>query len=167
MRTRWVITKVDSSGLRVLAVANQGRNHYDTELEAKTALDAIMKGTDHKTLQMVWGDLTKVGILDVECHDHGDAVGTVYGFDKDYPLPQLALENNITLYAASMGKVFRVRWICRSDEEANLVMARNRDVGLIATDKNGLLYLAELYGAVAPSAIMADIRSKNSTGGNS
>lgn len=76
------------------------------------------------------------------------------------PLPQLVLENNITLYAASMGKIFRVRWICRTDDEANTVMERNPGVGLIAQDQNGLLYMAELYGPVCPSAIMEDIRRK-------
>lgn len=76
------------------------------------------------------------------------------------PLPQLVLENNVTLYAASMGKIFRVRWICRTDDEANAVMERNPGVGLIAQDQNGLLYLAELYGSVCPSVILADIKTK-------
>lgn len=70
------------------------------------------------------------------------------------PLQQLALENSVSLYAVSMGKVFRVRGICQSDAEANAVMERNRDIGLLAKDQNGLCYLADLR-SVAPSEILA------------
>lgn len=66
----------------------------------------------------------------------------------------------IDLYCASMGKIFRVTHVCRDADEANRVMEKNDRVTLIAEDKAGLCYLAEKYGAVCPSAIMADVMSE-------
>ena len=70
------------------------------------------------------------------------------------------LTDGIRIYACSMGKVFRVTHVCRNDEEANKVMAQDRDTTCIATDNNGLVYLAEAYGSIAPSKIMEDMASK-------
>jgi hypothetical protein len=73
---------------------------------------------------------------------------------------KLNLTNDIGLYAASMGKIFRVTHICDTIEEANAIMEKNRDIGLISQDKRGHLFLAELYGSVCPSVIMEDIRRR-------
>lgn len=70
----------------------------------------------------------------------------------------LDLENNIGFYAASMGKIFRVTHIVDTDDEANAIMERNRDIGLISKDKHGHLFLAELHGSVCPSAILNDMK---------
>lgn len=80
---RFVITKVDKAGLRVLAVGNQGRNHHDTRKSAEMALKAMLSNNSEDTLKSVFGDLSKMKVLEVECYDHGDAIGTVYGFDGE------------------------------------------------------------------------------------
>jgi hypothetical protein len=71
-------------------------------------------------------------------------------------MPQTKLTNGIDLYCCSMRKVFRVTHVCRSMEEANAIMEKRKDIGCIAEDNNGLVYLAEHYGAIAPSAILKD-----------
>ena len=72
------------------------------------------------------------------------------------------LTNGIVLYAASMGRVFRVTHICPDTESANAVMAKDHDTVSIAEDNNGFVYLAEAYGSIAPSAILHDLQSKKS-----
>lgn len=69
----------------------------------------------------------------------------------------LKLDNpEMKVYVASMGKIFRVTAIARSDEEANRICERDRNSAVIACDKSGLVYLAEQYGSVCPSAILND-----------
>jgi len=68
------------------------------------------------------------------------------------------LTDGIRLYACSMGKVFRVTHVCANDADANEECRKNKDVGCIAVDKNGFVYLAKLYGSIAPSAILDDAR---------
>lgn len=72
-------------------------------------------------------------------------------------MPKAAFTNPIGLYAATMGKIFRVTHVCDTAEEANEECRRNPDTGLIMLDEAGRHYLAELYGAVCPSAIMVDL----------
>ena len=74
----------------------------------------------------------------------------------------LTLENGTgcTFYAASMGKLFSVRYIADTDEEANQFMERNNDTGLTAQDNKGRLYIANLYGSVCPSAVLEAHRDK-------
>jgi len=74
----------------------------------------------------------------------------------------LTLKNGsgCTFYAASMGKLFSVRYIADTDEEANQFMERNKDTGLIAQDNKGRLYIADLYGSVCPSAVLEAHRDK-------
>ena len=69
------------------------------------------------------------------------------------------LNNNISLYCCSMGKVFRVTHVCTDADESNATMAANPDTTLIAIDNNGLHYLALMHGAIAPSAILTDHQS--------
>lgn len=72
-------------------------------------------------------------------------------------MAKTAFNNPIGLYAASMGKIFRVTHICDTQEEANEECRKRSDIGLIMSDDAGRHYLAELYGSVCPSAIMADL----------
>jgi hypothetical protein len=65
---------------------------------------------------------------------------------------------DMRLYCASMGKLFRVTAVCKSDAEANQIMARDSDQALIATDCNGLNYLANQYGSTCPSAVVEDLK---------
>lgn len=59
---------------------------------------------------------------------------------------------NFKLFAASMGKIFRVTAICSNIADANAVMERHKDWALISEDKeSGLLFIAEQYGHKIPS----------------
>lgn len=72
----------------------------------------------------------------------------------------LKLDNpHMRIYVASMGKIFRVTAIARSDEEANRICANDRDSAVVACDKSGLVYIAEQYGSVCPSAILDDLKT--------
>lgn len=62
------------------------------------------------------------------------------------------------VYIASMGKMFRVTAIARSMDEANKIMERDSKQTVIAEDRTGLIYLAEQYGTVCPSAIIQDMK---------
>jgi len=64
----------------------------------------------------------------------------------------------IQLYAASMGKIFRVTHVCQTTDEANKAMEQDSSIGMIAEDQQGRIYLAELYGPVCPSAILDNYR---------
>ena len=69
----------------------------------------------------------------------------------------LKLNNpNMLVCVASMGKMFKVAVICKTDEEANEICRKNKDIGVIATDCNGLIYLAELYGKTIKSQVVKD-----------
>jgi hypothetical protein len=73
------------------------------------------------------------------------------------------LSNGIALYAASMGKLFRVTHICLDGAQANQAMSQDNSIALIAEDRNGLCYLAKTYGNVAPSAILDDLKQDRPT----
>lgn len=74
------------------------------------------------------------------------------------------LQDGIQLYAASMGKIFRVTHVLPDMDAANKAMAQDRNIALIAEDNNGLCYLAEQYGVVCPSAILDDVRRHSRMG---
>lgn len=78
--TRFAITKMGKDGLRTLACANQGRNHFDTEEQAEAMLYAILRNPTNslETLRHVYGDLSKMQVRPVECYEHGDAVGVYF-----------------------------------------------------------------------------------------
>ena len=62
--------------------------------------------------------------------------------------------NTIQIYCKSMGKVFRVREIVTTAEEANAYCQRHTDVGVIANDaKSGLIFLADINGLTVPSSV--------------
>ncbi len=66
------------------------------------------------------------------------------------------LTDGVKVYCKSMGKVFRVRHIAKSEEEANDFCARHSDCGAIAEDKNGLVYIAELYALTIRSDLLPE-----------
>lgn len=82
MKTRYVITKVEKSGLRVLAVANQGRCHFDEQEKADAHLRAILSNNSSDTLKSVFGDVSKMKVIAAPCYDHGDCMHTVFGGAK-------------------------------------------------------------------------------------
>ncbi len=73
---------------------------------------------------------------------------------------RIKLSDPMKIYMASMGKVFRITHICLDMDEANSVLEKNKDIACIAEDNNGLVYLAEQYGSIAPSEILNDLRKK-------
>lgn len=68
---------------------------------------------------------------------------------------------NVRIYCASMGKLFRATAIARSAEEANAISERDSKQLVIAESRDGLVFLAEQYGAVCPSAVLADVDRAN------
>jgi len=55
-----------------------------------------------------------------------------------------------------MGKVFRVSHIAKTVNEANEFMRKNKDCGMIAEDKSGLIYIAEHYALTISSSLLPD-----------
>lgn len=76
---RFAITHLQKDGLRALAFANQGRNHYDTKEQADTALEA-MRASLQSTLGMV-----ALEVRPVDCYEHGDAKGIYFPMEL-YPV---------------------------------------------------------------------------------
>jgi hypothetical protein len=69
----------------------------------------------------------------------------------------LKLNNpDMAVYVKSMGKLFRVTAICKSDAEANQICERDSSQTVIASDCNGLVYLAGQYSAVCPSVLIQE-----------
>ena len=69
----------------------------------------------------------------------------------------LKLNNpEMSVYVKSMGKFFRVTAICKSDAEANRILELDSSQTVIASDCNGLVYLAGQYESVYPSALIND-----------
>ena len=66
------------------------------------------------------------------------------------------ITNNLSIFCKSMGKIFKIRHIARTDEEANTYCERNSDVGVIVEDNNGLIYIADLYQIKVNSNILPD-----------
>lgn len=72
----------------------------------------------------------------------------------------LKLNNpEMKLFVASMGKLFQVTAIATSDEEANEHCAKNDREGVIACDKYGLIYIADIYGRKCPSELIETERA--------
>lgn len=60
-------------GTRVLAFANQGRNHHDTREQAEQYLRDVQQNNSPERLKEFKLDLARVD--EIECYHHGDAVG--------------------------------------------------------------------------------------------
>lgn len=74
--TRFALTKINEHGLRVLAHANQARNHFDTREKAQASLDAFKAATG--THSWVHGDNSNLRIDEVDCFENGDAINAVF-----------------------------------------------------------------------------------------
>ena len=65
---------------------------------------------------------------------------------------------NIQVYCKSMGKIFPVTYIAKTDNEANKYLEKKKDEGVIATDKNGLVYIASYYAVTVPSSVLPNFK---------
>lgn len=68
----------------------------------------------------------------------------------------MRLTDDIKIYCKSMGKIFRVSHIAKTIEEANKFTESHTDTGVIAEDKNGLIYIAEIYSITVKSNLLPD-----------
>lgn len=75
MRTMYAITHVNKHGLRTLTQANQGRNHFAIpELAALALCNFVNNGRLYEHIGETLENTT-LAVSEVECYDHGDAVG--------------------------------------------------------------------------------------------
>ena len=79
MKTGWVITHIDERGLRIMMYPHTASNVCGTVEEADQKLADMLEKTDELTLRMIFGDITKIMIKEIECHDSGDPKRTVFG----------------------------------------------------------------------------------------
>ena len=61
----------------------------------------------------------------------------------------------ISLYCKSMGKIFKVWHVAKTEDDANIFMEKNRDTGVIAVN-DGLIYIADIYGITVSSKVLPD-----------
>ena len=67
------------------------------------------------------------------------------------------MQNDLKLYAASMGKVFRVTHIATSVDEANTYCEKHPDSGVIAEDtQKGIIFVAHRYSTKLSSKVLED-----------
>lgn len=66
--TRWVITRIDRNGDRILAEPRQGRYTYATEEEAQATLDAMRANSSADTLRSVFGDVSRMAVRPCPCY---------------------------------------------------------------------------------------------------
>jgi hypothetical protein len=75
---RYVLSRIDKDGLRVMVYAQQGRHTYATKEEAQVLLDAFLKNNTQERLIEVFGEHT-IGTFEVsaiECYPgHFDPIG--------------------------------------------------------------------------------------------
>jgi hypothetical protein len=81
-----------------------------------------------------------------------------YGFNGmfRFNLDTVQLNADMKIYCKSMGKLFRVTAICRTDDEANRIMQRDNTQGVIACTKDGISILANRYETKVPSGAIPD-----------
>jgi len=92
--TRYAITKVNKDGLIVLASANQGRNHFDTEEQATKHLALLRANNSNDNLKyFADGHPEKLAVRAIECYHHGDAIGTVFGYDPTITINALHIDD--------------------------------------------------------------------------
>lgn len=78
MPTRYAITFIDKDGNRALAMANQSRNHFDTQKEADDYLTVMKSVNSADTLKSLFGDIETLRADPIECYNHGDATRTIF-----------------------------------------------------------------------------------------
>lgn len=83
MKIRFAPTYINKDGMRTLARANQGHNHFDTREDAEKWLAAVLSNPNSD--KRMWGDVSKMRVDAIECHDHGDALGIWINDDKFTP----------------------------------------------------------------------------------
>ena len=67
------------------------------------------------------------------------------------------LSNDIKLYCKSMNKVFKVRHIAKSADEANKFTETHKDTGVIAIDnKTQLVFIADIYSLTVKSNLLPE-----------
>lgn len=68
-----------------------------------------------------------------------------------------SMQPDLKFYVKSMGKIFRVRHIATSVDEANEYCERHADTGVIAEDtEKGIVFIADLYGLTVPASILPE-----------
>jgi hypothetical protein len=88
MNTRFVITYINSQGLRQLAGANQGRFHNVTRAGAESRMAELVNSTSFNDQVAIYGRQV-IGTFEVreaECYDHGD-LKSIYFPLRDGELP--------------------------------------------------------------------------------
>ena len=55
----------------------------------------------------------------------------------------MKLSNDMHLLIESMGKLFLITHICRTEKEANQIMSENEELSCISVDEDGRVYLAK------------------------
>jgi hypothetical protein len=80
MKIMYALTFVNKDGFRILAQANQGRNHFKTKEEANQHLKAVIQNNSPSTLESIYGKegLKTLEVRPVNCYDHGDAMGIYF-----------------------------------------------------------------------------------------
>ena len=76
---RFAITHINSTGLRTLTFANQGRNHYATYAEAEEA----MRMYEPELPKVLMGRADTLEVREVECYENGDAKGIYFDDIRD------------------------------------------------------------------------------------
>lgn len=77
---RWVVTYINSHGLRQLLGPNQGRFFKATKAEADILGSAIVLNNRQNRLSQVYGPQS-IGTFEsreVECYENGDAIGIYF-----------------------------------------------------------------------------------------
>ena len=83
---RWVISKLDRDGIRMLAEAQQGRWTYETREAAQERLNAITNSANNSpdTLRYVYGDVREMRVAMVPCWPrHFDPVSVFVDHARD------------------------------------------------------------------------------------
>ena len=67
------------------------------------------------------------------------------------------MQKELSLYVKSMGRVFRVRHVALTDEDANNYCLRHPMTGVIACDtQTGIIYIADLNAIPVLSTLLPD-----------
>ena len=73
------------------------------------------------------------------------------------PLGEMDMQKELSLYAKSMGRIFRVRHVALSDADANNYCSRHPSTGVIACDTHtGIVYIADLNAIPVSSELLPE-----------
>lgn len=65
--TRYVVTYVNSDGMRTLIGPAQGRNTFATEAEAQAYMRAVTSNNSAASIKQVWGSKPRFAVRPCEC----------------------------------------------------------------------------------------------------